>query len=143
MNNADDFNEPTARIPVQSMAALVFGSPSRPARRVRLPVRLIFVAALLGATVGCNAAVPPPAPETVGTLAAGPSVWHAPTHADTDLTPGFQAVEGDDSATETVTTVSAAADAGNAKVVPDGSADGTELPEVVGKGEGLKMGEAR
>lgn len=130
---SEEVTEATRRIPVQAMAALVY--PQAP-RRVRLPTRLIFVAAFLSATLGCATARPSAVDtESVGQLAAGPSIWHAPTHASTDLAPAFQAVEGDDSATLNVTTVTRSPDVGEA--------DAAELPEVAPKDQGLKAGEAR
>lgn len=125
----------TRRINVQTMADLVYGP--RP-RRVRLPMRIFFVAAFLGATMGCatvrRPTVAAPEVETEGQLAAGPSIWHAPTHASTDLAPAFQAVEGDDSATANVTTVTRAPDAGEADA---------PLPDVAPKSDGVTTGEAR
>jgi hypothetical protein len=115
------------------MADLVFGPrPSR--RRVRLPTRLIFVAALAG-MMGCSGTVPPPAAENVGALSAGPSTWSAPIHPSTDLTPSFGAVDtGDDIEASTVTTVTRTADAGP---------DAAELPEIAPKCDGVTTGTVR
>lgn len=133
---SEEVTEATRRIPVQAMAAMVYPK----ARRVRLPLRLIFVAAFLSATVGCVTGRPPAAdaPETVGALSASTShVYTAPVHATTDLAPAFQAVATDDDApVETVTTVTRAPDAGSA-------GDAAGLPEVAPKDQGLKAGEAR
>ena len=97
------------------------GRPPKRAR-LRLPTRWIFVAALLGMSAGCATLRPPvaaPDADSVGQLAAGPSVWHAPTHATTDLAPAFQAVAtDDDSAAEVVTTVTRAPDAGEVDALP-------------------------
>ena len=65
----DDFDELTCRIPFETNKELVFGAP-RP-RRPRFPARLVFVVAVLGASVGCATGRPATAdqPESVGTLA--------------------------------------------------------------------------
>jgi hypothetical protein len=125
----------TTKLPVCSMAELVWPPAPRP-RRFQLPTRLIFLAAfvsMMGCATGHRLATPEV--ETVGQLAAGPSTWTAPVHPTTDLAPAFQAVEGDDSAGEVVTTVSRAADAGGDAVA--------ELPEVAPKSDGIKTGEVR
>lgn len=64
---SEEVTEATRRIPVQAMAALVYPK----GRRVRLPLRLIFVAAFLS-TIGCATASKPVAVEveTVGNLSA-------------------------------------------------------------------------
>jgi len=133
----------TRPIPVQSMAALVWGAPAP--RRMRLPTRVIFMAAVLGASMGCATARQASAPdvEAVGALSASAThVYVAPVHATTDLTPGFQAIEGaDDDATETVTTVTRAPDASVAAGA--GEADASELPEVAPKSDGVTLGGAR
>jgi hypothetical protein len=127
----------TAKLPALTMAELVYGP--RPAKRYCLPTRVIFVAAVLGTTLGCRATIPPaPDTDTVGQLAAGPSVYSAPVHATTDLTPQFGAVESGDDVSSEVTTVTRAPDAG-----PDAEPDGAELPEVAPKDQGLKVGEVR
>jgi len=125
----------TRPIPVQSMADLVFGRPTP--RRFRLPARLIFVAALAVASIGCASGLQaPPEVESVGTLAVSyRSIAVQSVHADTDLSGGFQAVEGDDDAGEIATTVSRV----NAPESPDGS----ELPEVQAKDNGIRTGEVR
>ena len=65
----DDFDELTCRIPFETNKQLVFGAP-RP-RRVRLPFRLIFVAAFLSASIGCATSRPVVVEaETVGQLSA-------------------------------------------------------------------------
>jgi len=127
---------PTRRIPAESMSMLVYG----PRRRPLVSRQVAFRAALLGAVIGLfgcatGRRLAAPEAESVGQLAAGPSVWHAPTHASTDLAPAFQAVEGDDSAGEVVTTVSRAADAGGDAVA--------ELPEVAPKTDGVTTGAVR
>jgi len=123
----------TIKIRTEPMAHLVWGVP-RP-RRVRLPTRVIFMAAVLGASMGCATARQASAPdvEAVGALSASAThVYVAPVHATTDLTPGFQAIEGaDDDATETVTTVTRAPDA---SVAGDASeVDASEAPAPVEK----------
>lgn len=139
----------TTRLPAVTMREMVFGCdeprklsrravPSRPAgvRKFRLKIsglaevrrlRGAIVCLVLGlGVVGCATAPRPVEVESVGQLAQGSSVWHAPTHADTDLSGGFQAVEGDDSATKTIVTVSA-----------------VEAPEVTTKTDGVTTGVAR
>jgi len=125
----------TRPIPVQSMADLVFGRPAP--RRFRLPSRLIFVAALAVASIGCaSGRQAPPEVESVGTLAASyHSIAVQAVHADTDLSGGFQAVEGDDDAGEVATTGS--------RVNTPESPDGSELPAVAPKDDGVKLGEVR
>lgn len=77
---------------------------------------------VLGLGAGCaTVRVSPVTVESVGELRASAShVYAAPIHATTDLSGGFQAVEGDDSATASVTTVSA-----------------VEAPEVTAKTDGV------
>ncbi len=131
----EDEETETRQIPLQSMAALVFGAPKP--KRVRLPARLIFIVAFAASAWGCATGRPAAAdqPESVGTLAPSyNSIATAPVHKTTDLSPAFQAVEGDDSATETVTTVSQ----GDA-----GRADAAELPEVAPKTDGVTTGTVR
>jgi hypothetical protein len=125
----------TCRIPNVPMREMVFGR--RAPRRFRFPSRLIFVAALAVASIGCaSGRQAPPEVESVGTLAASyHSIAVQAVHADTDLSGGFQAVEGDDDAGEVATTVSRV----NAPESPDGS----ELPAVAPKDDGIKMGGAR
>lgn len=106
----------TTRLPRQSMADMVFGARAF----------AVLVLALGLAVGGCATAPRSVEVEAVGQLAQGSSVWHAPTHASTDLSGGFQAVEGDDSATKTITTVSA-----------------VEAPEVTAKTDGVTTGGAR
>lgn len=134
---SEEVTEATRRIPVQAMAAMVYPK----ARRVRLPLRLIFVAAFLGATVGCVTGRPPAAdaPETVGALSASTShVYTAPVHATTDFAPSFGAVGGDDTATVTITTVTSA-DGGH----DHGTDGGDELPEIAPKADGVTTGAVR
>jgi len=129
-----DMTETTriANVPMQEM---VFGRPAP--RRFRFPSRLIFVAALAAMSVGCaSSRQSPPEVESVGTLAASyHSIAVQAVHADTDLSGGFQAVEGDDDAGEVATTVS--------RVDAPESPDGSELPEVAPKTDGVSVGEAR
>src|SRR6185437_10478628 len=136
-NNAesDELTGATRPIPIQSMRDLVFGRPAP--RRPRFPARLIFVAALAVASIGCaSGRHAPPEVESVGTLAASyHSIAVQAVHADTDLSGGFQAVEGDDDAGEVATTVS--------RVDAPESPDGSELPEVAPKTDGVSVGEAR
>lgn len=111
--------------------------PGPPKKSARVPVAAAVAFGVFVGMMGCNAHVPPVAPavEAVGTLAAGPSVYSAPVHATTDLTPQFGAVDtGDDSVGDTVTTVTTApADAGS----------DSELPDVAPKTDGVTMGGAR
>jgi|SRR6185312_5224433 len=135
-NNAesDELTGATRPIPIQSMRDLVFGRPAP--RRPRFPARLIFVAALAVASIGCASGRQVPLEvESVGTLAASyHSISVAPVKHDAP--PEFAGVvdTGDD-AGEVATTVSRV----NAPESPDGS----ELPEVQAKDDGIKMGGAR
>lgn len=90
----------TAKLPACTMADLVYGP--RP-RRVRFPLRLIFVVAFC-ATIGCASQAKPVATEveSVGTLSASyASIATAPVHATTDFaTP--QVVDSDEDAPVTV-----------------------------------------
>jgi len=124
----------TRPIPVQSMADLVYGRPAP--RRFRFPSRLIFVAAMAVASIGCaSSRQAPPEVESVGTLAVS---YHsiAVQAVKHDAPPEFAGVvdTGDD-AGEVATTVSRV----NAPESPDGS----ELPEVAPKTDGVKLGEVR
>lgn len=117
-----------------------FASPGRRRFRLRLAgilevQRLALVAGLVVGAFGCNAATAPAPVETVGTLVAGPSVWHAPTHATTDFGHAEIVDTGDDDLTGTVTTTTRA-DGGE----QDGAA---ELPDVEAKDQGLKLGTVR
>lgn len=88
----------TVRVPAITMHAMVYGARA---------LAILALAFGLG-SVGCATAPRPIEVEAVGQLDASPThVTQAAVHADTDLSGGFQAVEGDDSATKTVTTVSA------------------------------------
>ena len=123
----------TCRIPNVPMREMVFGR--RAPRRPRFPARLIFVAALAVASIGCaSGRQAPPEVESVGTLAASyHSIAVAPIKHDAP--PEFAGVvdTGDD-AGEVATTVSRV----NAPESPDGS-----LPEVQPKDDGVKAGGAR
>jgi hypothetical protein len=118
----------TTKLPVVSMAQLVYGRPAP--RRVRLPYRLIFVAAFVAMQACATTATRQvDAPEAVGNLSASyNSIVSAPVHASTDLTPSFGAVDTDEDATVT------------AKA--DGGGD-AELPEVAPKNDGVTTGAAR
>ena len=124
----------TCRIPNVPMREMVFGR--RAPRRFRLPARLIFVAALAVASIGCaSGRQAPPEVESVGTLAASyNSIAVAPLKHDSP--PEFAGVvdTGDD-AGEVATTVS--------RVSSPESPDGSELPAVQAKDDGIKMGGAR
>jgi hypothetical protein len=124
----------TCRIPNVPMREMVFGR--RAPRRFRFPSRLIFVAALAVASTGCaSGRQAPPEVESVGTLAASyHSIAVAPVKHDSP--PEFAGVvdTGDDVG-EVATTVSRV----NAPESPDGS----ELPEVAPKDDGVKAGGAR
>ena len=124
----------TCRIPNVPMREMVFGR--RAPRRPRFPARLIFVAALAVASIGCaSGRQAPPEVESVGTLAASyHSIAVAPIKHDAP--PEFAGVvdTGDD-AGEVATTVSRV----NAPESPDGS----ELPVVAPKDDGVKAGGAR
>ena len=124
----------TCRIPNVPMREMVFGR--RAPRRPRFPARLIFVAALAVASIGCaSGRQAPPEAESVGTLAASyHSIAVAPVKHDAP--PEFAGVvdTGDD-AGEVATTVSRV----NAPESPDGS----ELPAVAPKTDGVLVGEAR
>jgi hypothetical protein len=124
----------TCRNPNVQMREMVFGRPTP--RRFRLPARLIFVAALAVASIGCaSGRQAPPEVESVGTLAVSyHSIAVAPVKHDAP--PEFAGVvdTGDD-AGEVATTVSRV----NAPESPDGS----ELPEVAPKDDGVKAGGAR
>jgi hypothetical protein len=124
----------TCRIPNVPMREMVFGR--RAPRRPRFPARLIFVAALAVASIGCASGRRAPLEvESVGTLAASyHSIAVAPIKHD--LPPEFAGVvdTGDD-AGEVATTVSRV----NAPESPDGS----ELPAVAPKTDGVLVGEAR
>lgn len=128
MTNEADLAE-TTRIANLPMRDLVYGPAPR---RVRLPLRLIFVAALLGMSMGCASQVKPVTAEveSVGQLSASyASIATAPVHHDAP--PEFAGVVGsDDDAPVTV---------GNGQAIFDGS---SEAPEVVSK-RGLVVGEAR
>ena len=96
----DETTEATRRIPIQSMARLIYGPPKR--ARVRLPHRWIFVAAFLGATVGCATTRPPVAAEveSVGQLAPSyASIATAPVHHDAPPEMG-QVIDTDEDAPE-------------------------------------------
>lgn len=124
-NNEADLTE-TARIANLPMRDLVYGPAPR---RVRLPLRLIFMAAFLGATIGCATAPKPVAEvETVGTLSASyHGIASAPIHASTDLTPSFGAVDTDEDAPKTTE-----------HVVGD-----VEAPEIAPKTDGVTVGGVR
>jgi|SRR6185437_2978021 len=115
-----------------------------PARRFRLRVaglaetrrltKLALVAGVLAGMLGCNATVPPAAPEAVGQLAAtADHVYRAPVHATTDFGHA-QIVETGDDTGEVATTVTRTDDAG---------VDGAELPEVAPKTDGVVTGAVR
>jgi len=126
----------TCRIPNVPMREMVYGRPAPRRFRFPFPSRLIFVAALAAMSVGCaSGRQAPPEAESVGTLAASyHSISVAPVKHDAP--PEFAGVvdTGDD-AGEVATTVSRV----NAPESPDGS----ELPEVQAKDDGIKMGGAR
>lgn len=92
----DELTGATKRINIQTMAEMVYPRP----RRVRFPARLVFVVALLSATVGCATSRPAAVaePETVGNLSASyHSVAVAPVHASTDFAPAAAVADtGDD-----------------------------------------------
>jgi hypothetical protein len=124
----------TCRIPNVPMREMVFGR--RAPRRPRFPARLIFVAALAVASIGCaSSRQAPPEAESVGTLAVSyHSIAVAPVKHDAP--PEFAGVvDSGDDAGEVATTVSRV----NAPESPEGS----ELPEVQAKDDGIKMGGAR
>ena len=124
----------TCRIPNVPMREMVFGR--RAPRRPRFPARLIFVAALAVASIGCaSGRQAPPEVESVGTLAASyHSIAVAPVKHDAP--PEFAGVvdTGDD-AGEVATTVS--------RVNDPESPDSLELPAVAPKTDGVSVGEAR
>lgn len=92
------------------------------ARRLALVAGLLLALGLGGA---CRATVTPPQVETVGALAAGPSVYSAPVH-DTTPPPSFEiAGPADDDATGTATTTT--------RVDVDAGAPDGEAPDVVAK----------
>lgn len=118
----------TKKLPAMTMAQLVYGVPAP--RRPRLPTRIIFVAALLGMTLGCATVRPVVEVETVGVLTASAThVTSQPVHATTDFGHA-QIVETADDASEVATTVARAPEA-------------AELPEVAPKTDGVKLGEVR
>lgn len=124
----------TCRIPNVPMREMVFGR--RAPRRPRFPARLIFVAALAVASIGCaSGRQAPPEVESVGTLAASyHSIAVAPVKHDAP--PEFAGVvDSGDDVGEVATTVSRV----NAPESPDGS----ELPAVAPKDDGIKTGEVR
>ena len=124
----------TCRIPNVPMREMVFGR--RAPRRPRFPARLIFVAALAVASIGCaSGRQAPPEVESVGTLAASyHSISVAPVKHDAP--PEFAGVvDSGDDVGEVATTVSRV----NAPESPDGS----ELPAVAPKDDGIKTGEVR
>lgn len=124
--DSDEVTGATRRIDIQSMRDLIY---PRPVKRVRLPLRLIFVAAVLS-TIGCATASKPVSveAETVGQLSASyHSVAVAPVHAATDLTPAFGAVDSDEDAPVTV-------------VAP---VEKVEAPEIAPKTDGVTTGSAR
>lgn len=128
-NNEADLTETTriANLPIRD---LVYGPAPR---RVRLPLRLIFVAAFLGTVVGCATASKPVTvePETVGTLSASyHGVTSAPVHASTDLTPSFGAVDSD-------------ADAPALTKSTDSVKSEVEAPEIAPKTDGVTTGTVR
>lgn len=128
IDSEDELTGETRQIPFETMAALVYPRP----RRVRLPVKLIFVAAFLSTTIGCATASKPVAVEveTVGQLSASyNSVATAPIHASTDLTPAFGAVDSGDDTSSVATTVS--------------TGEVVEAPAVVAKTDGVTVGGAR
>lgn len=118
----------TTRIANLPMRDLVYGPAPR---RVRLPLRVIFVAAFLGATVGCATAPRPVTvePETVGTLSASyHGIASAPVHATTDFgTP--QVVDTDEDAP--------------GPVVVSAPVEKVEAPEIAPKTDGVTTGAVR
>lgn len=91
---SDEVTGATRRIDVQSMRDLIY---PRPAKRIRLPLRLIFVAAVLSTSIGCATASKPVAVEveSVGQLSASyASIATAPIHHDAP--PEFVGVVGSD-----------------------------------------------
>jgi hypothetical protein len=121
----------TRPIPVQSMADLVFGRPAP--RRFRFPSRLIFVAALAVASIGCaSSRQAPPEVESVGTLAVSyHSIAVAPLKHDAPPQMGGVAGTDDDEPSDTSLDVlrSEAARAG--------------AVDVASKSAGVVAGEAR
>lgn len=122
-----DCGRPTARIEVVRKPARVPSRARKSARALAAGIALGLFAGL----VGCNAAVPPPAVETVGRLAAGPSIYSAPVHATTDLTPGFGAVDTGDEAPQEPTSLD---------VLSQEVAGGGAAVEAGAKTDGLTMG---
>ena len=118
----------TKKLPAMTMRELVYGKPAP--KRVRLPKRLIFVAALFGMTAACVSAPRPVETETVGQLSAAAygHIVSAPVHHDDP--PGFLGVVG-------------SADSDDAPTKVRAVVEPAEAPEVAAKGEGLKVGKVR
>lgn len=98
---------------------------------------LVILAVSVWGLAGCAAHAQAPDVETVGQLAAGPSVYSAPLKHDEPPQMGFVAGSSDDAPGEVVTTevrADASADAGGADA---------EAPDVEAKGGGLVVGGVR
>jgi hypothetical protein len=89
----------TTRIQAQTMSELVYGPRVIVISQRRSPSIGAIALGLLLAVAGCATQQPQVQAETVGNLSASTShVYVQPVHADTDLTPAYQAIDTDDEA---------------------------------------------
>lgn len=124
---SDELTGATRRIDIQSMRDLIY---PRPAKRIRLPLRLIFVAAFLS-TLGCATSRPAAVEtETVGNLSASyHSVAVAPLKHDAPPELGQVVGSDDDDTSSVATTVS--------------TGEVVEAPAVAVKTDGVTVGGVR